>query len=121
MNIEEISEKLSWLPAPATRFIEKRMKKIPSVKKMLDTENEKTMKVLEASLKPYDGKFDKHPSLPSSGLSREKILADIQHMHDLETVKWREGFVSGGIYHGDQEHIDFLNKVYALQSQSNPL
>ncbi|MDB5282153.1 MAG: Sphingosine-phosphate lyase, partial [Bacteroidota bacterium] len=121
MNIEEISEKLAWLPAPVTRMIEKRMKKIPSIKKMLDAENAKTMKVLEHSLKPYDGKYDKYPALPSTGLSHEKILGDIQSMHDLETVRWREGFVSGGIYHGDQAHIDFLNKVYALQSQSNPL
>ena len=121
MNIEEISEKLGWLPAPVTRFIEKRMKKIPSVKKMLDAENAKTMKVLEHSLKPYDGKYDKYASLPATGLSHEKILGDIQSMHDLESVRWKEGYVSGGIYHGDQEHINFLNKVYALQSQSNPL
>lgn len=121
MNIEEISEKLSWLPPSVARFIEKRMKKIPSVKKMIDGENDKTMKVLETSLKPYAGKFDKYASLPSSGLSHEKILHDIQSMHDLETVRWREGYVSGGIYHGDQEHINFLNKVYALQSQSNPI
>src|SRR5690606_17318005 len=98
-----------------------RMKKIPSVKKMIDGENEKTMKVLEQSLKPYSEKFDKYTALPASGIDREKILNDIQEMHDLETVKWREGYVSGGIYHGDKEHIDFLNKVYALQSQSNPL
>ena len=25
------------------------------------------------------------------------------------------------MYHGDQEHIDFLNQVYAINSQSNPL
>ncbi len=121
MNIEEISEKLAWLPQPITRFIEMRMKKIPSVKKLIDTENERTMKTLEHSLRPYDGKFEKHPSLPQSGVSHEKILQSIQQMHDLETVKWKEGYVSGGIYHGDTEHINFLNKVYALQSQSNPL
>lgn len=121
MNIEEISEKLSWLPPSFARFIEKRVKKIPAFKKMIDAENDKAMSVLEHSLRPYDGKFDKHISLPSTGVSREKILSDIQHMHDVESVKWKEGFVSGGIYHGDNEHIDFLNKVYALQSQSNPL
>jgi sphinganine-1-phosphate aldolase len=121
MNIEEITEKLAWLPAPAASFIEKRMKKVPALKKMIDSENAKTMEVLEHSLKPYDGKFDKHPSLPSQGISHERILADIQKMHDLESVRWIEGYVSGGIYHGDREHIEFLNKVYALQSQSNPL
>jgi glutamate/tyrosine decarboxylase-like PLP-dependent enzyme len=121
MNIEEISERLGWLPSPVARFIEKRIKKVPALKKMIDAENEKTMEVLEHSLKPYDGKFDKHAALPAEGISRDKILHDIQQMHDLESVRWKEGYVSGGIYHGDREHIEFLNKVYALQSQSNPL
>jgi hypothetical protein len=54
-------------------------------------------------------------------VDREKILADIQKMHDQEIGTWEQGYVSGGIYNGDKEHIDFLNKVYALNSQSNPL
>ncbi len=121
MNIEELSSKLSWLPPSAARFIEKRVKKIPSVKKMIDLENDKAMAVLEHSLRPYDGKFDKHASLPLAGVSREQILSEIKQMNEKESGRWKEGFVSGGIYHGDNEHIEFLNKVYALQSQSNPL
>lgn len=121
MNIEEISAKISWLPAPVTRFVEKRMKKIPAVQKMIAKENDKAMTLLEHSLRPYTGKLDKHYSLPNTGISREQILSEIQQMHDAEEARWKDGYVSGGIYHGDQEHIDFLNKVYALQSQSNPL
>ncbi len=121
MNIEEVTKKLAWLPKPAAKFLEKRMKKIPSVKKMIDAENEKTMKVLQHSLKPYSGKFDSYSTLPGSGVSHDKILADIEKMNQLESDRWKEGYVSGGIYHGAQEHIEFLNKVYALQSQSNPL
>ena len=121
MNIEEISKKLSWLPGPATRYIEKRMKKIPSVKKMLDAENAKTMKVLEHSLKPYHDTFKRHSTLPKTGFTHDKILGEVQAMYDLEAARWQDGYVSGGIYHGDQKHIDFLNNVYAIQSQSNPL
>ena len=25
------------------------------------------------------------------------------------------------VYHGDDDHVDFLNQVYALTSQTNPL
>lgn len=121
MNIEAISKNLSWLPRPLTRFMEKRMKKIPSVKKMIDAENEKTMAALEHSLKPYKNRYTTYASLPSTGISRDTILKEIEEMHREESGRWRDGYVSGGIYHGDQEHIDFLNKVYALQSQSNPL
>jgi glutamate/tyrosine decarboxylase-like PLP-dependent enzyme len=121
MNIETISGKLGWLPKSTARMIEKRMKKIPKVKKLLDEENAKLMVTLEHSLKPYKDKFERHAALPKSGISHEKILNDIKQMQSLEESRWRDGYVSGGIYHGNQEHIDFLNKVYALQSQTNPL
>ena len=38
-----------------------------------------------------------------------------------EEAQWKDGFVSGAVYHGDQAHIDFLNQIYAINSQSNPL
>ena len=120
-SIETISKNLSWLPKPVARYFEKKMKNVPAVKKMVEKENEKLQATLEHSLKPYRGKFDSYGQLPATGMDREKILADIQKMHDLEISTWEDGFVSGGIYNGDKEHIDFLNKVYALNSQSNPL
>lgn len=121
MNLEQLSKKLSWLPPSLAHFIEKQAKKIPSVKQMIETENAKAMSTLEHSLRPYEGKLQKHTKLPQSGVSREQLLQEIQMMNEAESARWQNGFVSGGIYHGDKEHIEFLNKVYALQSQSNPL
>jgi glutamate/tyrosine decarboxylase-like PLP-dependent enzyme len=45
----------------------------------------------------------------------------MEALHAHEQDAWKDGFVSGAVYHGDQEHIAFLNKVYAINSQSNPL
>lgn len=42
-------------------------------------------------------------------------------LQEKETAGWKDGFVSGAVYHGDSEHIDFLNNIYAIHSQSNPL
>jgi len=38
-----------------------------------------------------------------------------------EEDKWKDGFVSGAVYHGDEDHINFLNRIYAISSQTNPL
>ena len=46
---------------------------------------------------------------------------DMKKINAIEDVKWEKGFVSGAVYHGDKNHTSFLNKVYALNSQSNPL
>jgi glutamate/tyrosine decarboxylase-like PLP-dependent enzyme len=48
-------------------------------------------------------------------------LDDVAALAAAEEASWRTGGASGAVYHGDPDHIDFLNRVYALQSQSNPL
>ncbi len=42
-------------------------------------------------------------------------------MAELEAARWEDGYASGSVYNGDPDHIDFLNEVYALNSQANPL
>ena len=121
MNLDQVTRKIRWMPAWLVRIIEGFFKKIPSVQKIIDQENDKLIGVLDHSLKPYRKTFDTFSSLPSTGVPREKILSDIQKMNELESPTWKNGYVSGGIYHGDDSHITFLNQVYALQSQSNPL
>lgn len=76
---------------------------------------------LESALKPYKGEFPSHRALPQAGRSRQEILEEMRRLKEKEESRWRQGYVSGGVYHGDEAHIQFLNEVYALHSQSNPL
>ena len=79
------------------------------------------MDVLEAELRPYRTSHHTYTQLPEQGRSREEILKEMQALTEGEEAKWRDGFASGAVYNGDQQHIDFLNEVYALNSQANPL
>ena len=54
-------------------------------------------------------------------MDREEILAMMENYKQLEVSQWEGGYVSGAVYHGNEGHIDFMNRVYALNSQSNPL
>ncbi|MBI4786825.1 MAG: aminotransferase class V-fold PLP-dependent enzyme [Chloroflexi bacterium] len=76
---------------------------------------------LERALKPYRDGFLSFSKLPLEGCARDEILREMEKFKSVEEARWRDGNVSGAVYHGDQAHIDFLNRVYALQSQSNPL
>jgi glutamate/tyrosine decarboxylase-like PLP-dependent enzyme len=61
-----------------------------------------------------------HGRLPTRPLSRDEIIAEVTALARDEG-SWKQGRASGAVYHGDADHIDFLNRVYAIQSQSNPL
>jgi sphinganine-1-phosphate aldolase len=76
---------------------------------------------LERQLKPYRGQFPSYRQLPADGLSRAEVISLIDRLASAEERQWRDGYASGAVYHGDPEHVRFLSRVYAAQSQSNPL
>lgn len=116
-----VMNKLGWVPPGVLAFLEKRLKKVPAVQKQIEKEYDTLLSGLETSLKPYRGEFVAYEQLPENGRSHATILAELETLKQKEENAWREGFASGAVYHGDDAHITFLNQVYALHSQSNPL
>lgn len=122
MNLEEfLMKNIGKLPPRLVAVIEKRLKKSPTISRKIEKQYDDLMAGLEASLKPYRGRVPTFARLPETGRSREEILREMESLCDEEDAHWKDGFVSGAVYHGDAEHIEFLNRVYAMNSQSNPL
>ncbi len=121
MDIINLSQKLKWIPPRVMRVLERRLKRIPAVRRRIDREYDSLLAELEGDLKPYAAEFPAHTRLPADGIPRDDILAQMETMQQREAARWRDGFVSGAVYHGDPAHIEFLNRAYALNSQSNPL
>ena len=76
---------------------------------------------LEAELRPYRDTHHTYTRLPATGRDRGEILAEMRELAEREQDKWRSGHASGAVYHGGGDHIEFLNEVYAVASQTNPL
>ncbi|MBM4422438.1 MAG: aspartate aminotransferase family protein [Chloroflexi bacterium] len=112
---------LSRMNPRLVALIEKRLRAVPSVKRKIESDYDGIMAELERSVKPYRDGFFAAARLPAEGRSRDEIIREMEALKQREESKWKEGFVSGAVYHGDERHIDFLNRVYAIHSQSNPL
>jgi len=122
MKLPELgTQLLNHVPPRLLTAAERYLKNIPLLRDRLDKETDSMLADLEHGLKPYRGQLPTYDTLPSQGLSHEEVLEKMGVMDAKERERWKEGFVSGAVYHGDSEHIDFLNRVYALNSQSNPL
>ena len=57
------------------------------------------------------------------GLSTDapRVVATVEDLAARERARWRDGLASGAVYHGGDDHVAFLNRVYAAASQVNPL
>lgn len=122
MNLKDrLLKQLGRIDGRVLGSMEKTLKAIPGVNQRIEREYDGMMEELEDSVKPYKGKFTTFTEIPEVGRSRSEILNEMETMRAQEEAQWREGFVSGAVYHGDEEHIEFLNQIYSINSQSNPL
>ena len=76
---------------------------------------------IDQMMHPYRARFETQSHLPVNGRDREAIIKEMEELRALEQSRWKQGYASGSVYNGDDEHIAFVNRVYAIQSQSNPL
>lgn len=112
---------LGRVPAPIVAQLYRVARSFPFVRDRLEREYATLLADVGDSLKPYRAELATNTALPASGRPRAEILAEMRHMNEHEAARWRDGYVSGAVYHGDKEHIAFLNEAYAIQSQANPL
>ncbi len=122
MDLMDIAiNKLGRLHPRLAAILENRLRAIPAVRTQIEQEYDSLLGDLGDSLKPYRDDFPSFTAIPESGQARDAILQQMQELKNREESRWKDGFASGAVYHGDDQHIDFLNSVYALHSQSNPL
>ena len=112
---------LARLRPRLVRATERSLKAIPPVRRRLEKEYATLLRGMEPRLKPYRGDVPAQTRIPVAGRSRDDILAELGGLSEREESRWRDGFVSGAVYIGDESHRAFMNEVYALNSQTNPL
>ncbi|RLN54909.1 hypothetical protein BBJ28_00020288 [Nothophytophthora sp. Chile5] len=100
------------------------LKQLPFVSARMASEMKKIEGEVEHSLKgddPLAAKMGKLHALPAKGMADNKLVALMTDLAGDSDDKWRDGLVSGAVYHGEKDHLELLNRAYALFSVSNPL
>ncbi len=118
MNLTSLSERyLGKLPPRIIESLFAGARRIPKVRRMLEAEYDE---MLEAApmVRPTGTVYDRLPATP---LDRDEVLQQMAKTAADEHTDWSRGRASGAVYHGDDDHIEFLNAAYSLNSQSNPL
>ncbi len=121
MNTDKLIALLEKLGPRWVSIIEKYLNRIPAVRKEIEGQADEIMEDIESSVRPYKDEYPTYRRLPPKGIGRSEVKAMMAEMAKKEAEKWSGGQVSGTVFHAGREHLDFLNEVYALHSQANPL
>jgi glutamate/tyrosine decarboxylase-like PLP-dependent enzyme len=121
VDIAGIAARLERLNPRVAAAAERLALAVPAVRRRLDREYERLLAGMEGPLKPYRGEAASFPRLPGHGLDADEVLTTVEDLAGRERARWRDGLASGAVYHGGDDHVAFLNRVYAAASQVNPL
>eukprot|EP00697_Spironema_sp_BW2_P003223 gnl/Spiro4/14300_TR7691_c0_g1_i1.p2 gnl/Spiro4/14300_TR7691_c0_g1~~gnl/Spiro4/14300_TR7691_c0_g1_i1.p2 ORF type:complete len:587 (+),score=173.92 gnl/Spiro4/14300_TR7691_c0_g1_i1:66-1763(+) len=64
---------------------------------------------------------EKHLEIPRSGVPHDQLLQTMQAWKAEEDHTWKDGLVSGCVYHGGEQHSQFICKVMETFTLCNPL
>lgn len=121
MKRSHARQRLTKLGQQALDRVFHHAKKVPLVRDLVAKETGKMLEHIRKAAKPYAGELASRVTLPDEGVARERVLAEMEALAERERERWHDGFVSGAVYHGDDEHVGFLTRVYSTFSQTNPL
>ncbi|XP_061545340.1 sphingosine-1-phosphate lyase 1 isoform X1 [Phycodurus eques] len=97
------------------------IRKIPFVGGAIQSQLNKALDDMSASLCTLKNGMSYTKKLPSKGLSQSQVLDKIIEYQTLNEVQWQTGCVSGAVYWGDEALTKLLVKVYGDFAWSNPL
>ncbi|KAF8971234.1 sphinganine-1-phosphate aldolase [Flammula alnicola] len=98
--------------------------RMPSTRQKVTAQMDKAKLDIEDRLVPKGANVTRHLALPSEGQSLEWILQEMDKM-DTEMGgsgnSWREGKLSGAVYHGGDDLSKIIVAAYSRYCVSNPL
>ncbi|KAF9050348.1 pyridoxal phosphate-dependent transferase [Panaeolus papilionaceus] len=98
--------------------------RVPSTQKKVAAQMDKAKLDIEKKLVPSGANVVRHLSLPSDGKDLEWILQEMDKMdNEMGTSgqTWKQGKLSGAVYHGGDELTKIIVEAYSRYCVSNPL
>lgn len=78
-----------------------------------------TMAKLQSKMIPKD--LTRYLTLPKEGMSDEDIKKELDALANLDHTRWEDGYVSGAVYHGEDELLKLQTEAFGKFTVANPI
>ncbi|KAH9908128.1 pyridoxal phosphate-dependent transferase [Xylariomycetidae sp. FL2044] len=63
----------------------------------------------------------RYTALPKEGWTDEALRKELQSLADLDHTRWEDGYVSGAVYHGEDELLKLQTEAFGKFTVANPI
>lgn len=95
---------------------------LPPIRRKIQKELDSTVKMIEREVIKNDDALLQFPKLPAAGVHSDVVINEIENAQlVLSHSDWKNGRVSGAVYHGGDDLLELQLKAYHMYSVANQL
>jgi sphinganine-1-phosphate aldolase len=91
----------------------------PGVRGQVKRQVDEALAKVQAKMIPKD--MPRHLKLPKDGRPDEELMAEMETMANMDHTKWEKGYVSGAVYHGEDDLLKLQMEAFGKFTVANPI
>lgn len=92
---------------------------MPGVRNQVKKQVDEAVGKLQTKLVPLN--TTRYLTLPNEGWDQDAVRKELQTLADMDHTRWEDGFVSGAVYHGEDELLKLQTEAYGKFTVANPI
>ncbi|KFA79726.1 hypothetical protein S40288_00687 [Stachybotrys chartarum IBT 40288] len=91
----------------------------PGVRSRVQKDVKESLDKVSAKLVPQNQ--TRYLTLPREGLAHDAVRAELEALANMDHTRWEDGYVSGAVYHGEEELLQLQTEAYGKFTVANPI
>ncbi|TDZ23429.1 Sphingosine-1-phosphate lyase [Colletotrichum orbiculare MAFF 240422] len=91
----------------------------PGVRGQVQKQVNESLTKLQSKMIPKD--LTRYLALPKEGWSEDDVRKELDSLANMDHTRWEDGFVSGAVYHGEDELIKLQTEAFGKFTVANPI
>ncbi|KAI1471193.1 PLP-dependent transferase [Daldinia caldariorum] len=91
----------------------------PGVRTQVRKQITESLAKVQAKMIPVDG--TRYTTLPKEGWTDDALRAELDTLANMDHTKWEDGYVSGAVYHGEEDLLKLQTEAYGKFTVANPI
>ncbi|KAH8906996.1 PLP-dependent transferase [Coniochaeta sp. PMI_546] len=93
--------------------------RLPGVRTTVRKQVDEAITKMSAKLVPANA--TRYLTLPKAGWSEEAVRKELDTLANMDHTRWEDGYVSGAVYHGEEDLMRLQTEAYGRFTVANPI
>lgn len=95
--------------------------RMPGVRTQVRKQVAEALAKMQAKMVPAEGLAERHTALPKEGWADEDLRRELTSLANMDHTRWEDGYVSGAVYHGEENLLALQTEAYGKFTVANPI